>query len=208
MRNSKRLGVLSSVYRTLLLLGGALAFAGDRLSLPVLTNLALLCIGLLMALVGGELIVTKRAVFALGGWTYTQGKEVFEGLAAQLWGVLFLGLGMLAILLTLARWFAPYMLKSYSSSLQGTPAGSGLALFGLGVMAVLYGGIRLLAGSAGLDLGALTGLSNFLDRMAGAVVLLVGLGLVLVGFLLIAAPGIVFALIEQLKTLILQLILS
>jgi hypothetical protein len=208
MSNSKRPGVLSSVYLTLLLLGGALAFAGDRLSLPVLTNLALLCIGLLMVLVGGELIVTKRAVFALGGLAYTQGKEVFEGLAAQLWGVLFLGLGMLVILFTLARWFAPYVLKSYWSTLQGTPAGVGLALFGLGVMAVLYGAIRLLAGSAGLDLGALTGLSNFLDRMAGAVVLLIGLGLVLVGLLLIVAPGIVFALIEQLKTLILQLILS
>jgi hypothetical protein len=208
MRNSKRLGVLSSVYRTLLLLGGALAFGGDRLSLPVLTNLALLCVGLLMVLVGGELIVTRRAVFALGGWSYIQGKEVFEGLAAQLWGVLFLGLGMLAILFTLAKWFAPYVLKSYWSTLQGTPVELGLVLIGFGVMAVLYGSIRVLAGSAGLDLGVLTGLSNFLDRLAGAVVLLFGLGLALVGLLLIVAPGIVSALIEQLKTLILQLILS
>lgn len=208
MRNSKKLGLLPSVYRTLLLLGGALAFAGDRLSLPLLTNLALLCVGLLMVLVGGELIVTKRAVFALGGWTYTQGKEVFEGLAAQLWGVLFLGLGILMILFTLAKWIAPSTTKSYWSTLQSTPAGLGLILMGFGAMAVLYGGIRLLAGSAGLDLGLLTGLSNFLDRMAGAVVLLIGLGLALVGFLLIVAPGIVFAIIEQLKTLVEQLILS
>jgi hypothetical protein len=43
--------------------------------------------------------------------------------------------------------------------------------------------------------------------MGGAVVLLIGLGLTLVGLLLIVAPGIVFAIIEQMKALIQQLIL-
>ena len=187
-----------------MLLSGGLAFAGEKFSLPILTNVALLGVGLLMILVGGELIITKRAEFALGGWAYTQAKETFKGLAAQLWGVLFLGLGLLATLVTLVRWIFPAAASSFWNSLQGTPAGLGLVLTGLGLAAILYGIIRLLAGSAGVDLGRLTGLSNILDRMAGAVVVLVGLALAFFGLLLIAAPGVVWAIIGLAKAQILH----
>jgi hypothetical protein len=195
---------LSRVYRFTFLLSGGLAFAGEYFSFPVLTNLALLCIGLLITAVGVELIVTKRAAFRIGGWAYTQARETYKGLAAQLWGIMFLGLGLMAIVLALAKWMFPAAAHSFYSNLVGTPAGAGLALTFLGLMAILYGTIRVLAGSAGVDLGRLTGLSNLLDRMAGAVICVVGLGLASFGILLIIAPSIVFMMIAQVKLRILH----
>ena len=180
---------LSSLHLFLLLLAGGLAFAGEKFSQPVLTDLALLCVGLLMMLVGGELIITRRANFAIGGWSYIQSRETYKGVAAQLWGILFLGLGLLATLVTLAKWIVPTAANSFWTRLQGTSIGLGLALIGLGLVAILYGMIRMLAGSAGVDLGRLTGLSNIVDRMAGALVFLVGLGMAFFGLLLIVAPG-------------------
>jgi hypothetical protein len=194
---------LSSVYRLLLLTAGGLGFAGERLSLPFLTNLALLSAALLMVMVGGELIITKRAEFALGGWAYIQGKETFKGVAAQLWGVLFLGMGLLAGLATLAKWFFPAETDFLWSRLQGTPAGAGLAITGLGVAAGLYGTIRLLAGGAGVDLGRMTKLSNVMDRIGGAVIFLLGIGLAALGLLLIIAPSLVFGLAKQLAAYLL-----
>lgn len=195
---------LSTIELSLLLLAAGLAFAGQQFSIALLTNLALLCLGMMMALVGVELLVTKRVEFAIGGWVYIQARETYQGLAAQLWGVLFLGLGLLAILVTLARLIVPVAANSFWSRLQGTPAGLGLALAGLGLMATLYGFIRMLAGSAGVDLGRLTSVSNLLDRFAGALVFFVGLGLVLIGFLLILSPGVLSAIVVRLAAWILQ----
>ncbi len=192
---------LSKIDLSLLLLGGGLGFLGEKFSIPVLTNLALLCVSFLFILVGAELLITKKAEFALGGWAYIQGKETFKGLAAQLWGILFLGLGLLALMFTLAKWILPAQMNSFLEHLQGTSAGAGLALTGLGLIAILYGTIRLLAGSAGVDLGRLTRLSNFVDRAGGCLVLLIGLSLALFGFLLIVAPNILSVLFEQMKIL-------
>jgi hypothetical protein len=195
---------LSSIELFLLLLAGGLAFAGQQFSIPFLTNLALHCLGLMMVLVGGEFLVTKRAEFAIGGWVYIQARETFKGLAAQLWGVLFLGLGLLVILVTLAKWLVPAAAGSFWSRLQGTPTGAGLALAGLGLAACLYGLIRLLAGSAGVDLGRLTSLSNLLDRLAGGVVFLLGLGLIFLGVSLVIAPGVLSAIITRLAAWLLH----
>jgi hypothetical protein len=195
---------LSAFYRWLLLLSGVLAIAGEKLSVPVLTRLGLICAGLLMASVGVELIVTRRADFAIGGWTYTQARESYRGRAAQLWGVIFLSLGLLAILSTLASWFFPATTHAVTAALQGTPTGTGLALTGLGLGTILYGSIRLLAGSAGVDLGRLTRLGNLLDRLGGAVFCLIGAVLALFGVLLILDPDTVHATGRQLKTMLLH----
>jgi hypothetical protein len=195
---------LSSIELFLLLLAGVLAFAGEQFSIPFLTNLALLCLGLMMVLIGGEFLVTKRAEFAIGGWVYIQARETFKGLAAQLWGIMFLSLGLLVILVTMAKWLVPGAAGSFWSRLQGTPTGPGLALVGLGMAACLYGLIRLLAGSAGVDLGRLTPLSNLFDRLAGAVVILLGLGLVFLGVLLIIAPSALSAIIIRLAAWLLR----
>lgn len=195
---------LSSIELFLLLLAGGLAFAGQQFSVPFLTNFALLCLGLMMVLVGGEFLVTQRAEFAIGGWVYIQARETFKGLAAQLWGIMFLGLGLLVILVTLVKWVVPAAAGSFWSRLQGTPTGAGLALAGLGLAACLYGLIRLLAGSAGVDLGRLTSLSNLLDRITGAVVFLLGLGLAFLGVMLIVAPGALSSIITRLAAWILR----
>lgn len=64
--------------------------------------------------------------------------------------------------------------------------------------------IRLLAGSAGVDLGRLTGLANLLDRLGGAAFCLIGTVLALFGVLLILDPDIVYATGRQRKALLLH----
>ncbi len=195
----------SNVYRALLLLSGGLGFLGEKYSMRILTNFALVCVSLLFILVGVELVVTKKAEFVLGGWAYSQGREIFKGFAAQLWGILFLGLGLPMLIFTLAQWIFPIRATSFLDNLQGSSAGGGLALTLLGGIAILYGTIRLLAGSAGIELGQLTRLSNFVDRAGGCLVLLVGLSLAIFGFLLIVAPNIIHALLDQVKNLFLRI---
>jgi hypothetical protein len=182
---------LVALYRSLFLLAGGLAFLGQGFSLPFLINLALFSVGLILVIMGGELLITRRAEFLLGGFAYTQGIETFTGLAAQLWGVMFLGLGLAMIVAILAHWLAPAAVHAWYSGLVGTKTGLGLALCVLGLFAGMWGTIRLLAGSAGLDLGRMTPLSNIVDRVGGGVALLAGLGLLGVGVLLLVAPGIV-----------------
>jgi hypothetical protein len=195
---------LPAVYRSLLLVAAGLAFAGQRLALPLLTNTGFLCLGLMMLIMGVELIVTRRAEFAIGSFVFIQAVETFKGLAAQLWGVMFLALGLLIILAIVAEWAAPAALHAWYGGLVGTKAGLGLALCAIGLFAGLWGTIRLLAGSAGLDLGRMTRLSNIVDRVGGGIGLLAGLGLLGVGLLLIVAPGIVSSATGKLWMLILQ----
>jgi hypothetical protein len=195
---------LVAVYRSLLLLAGGLALLGQRLSVPFLINLGLLCLGLMLVIMGGELIITRRAEFAIGGFAYIQAVETFTGLAAQLWGVMFLGVGLAMIVAILARWLAPEAVHGWYSGLVGTRAGLGLALCALGLFAGLWGTIRLLAGSAGLDLGRMTRLSNIVDRVGGGIALLAGLGLLGAGVLLIVAPGTVASAWAKLWIRILQ----
>jgi hypothetical protein len=180
---------LVAVYRSLFLVAGGLSLLGQRLSLPVLVKLGLLCLGVMLVIMGGELIITKRAEFAIGGFAYIQAVETFTGVAAQLWGVMFLGLGLAVIVAILAQWLAPEAVRGWYSGLVGTKTGLGLALCALGLFAGLWGTIRLLSGSAGLDLGPTTGLSNIVDRVGGGIALLAGLGLLGVGVLLVFAPG-------------------
>jgi hypothetical protein len=195
---------LVPLYRSLFLLAGGLAFAGQRFSLPLLINLALLCLGVMTATMGVELIVTKRAESAIGGFAYIQAVEVFTGLAAQLWGVMFLLLGLVIIVGIVAQWLAPAAVHAWYGSLVGTKAGLGLALCASGLFAGLWGTMRLLAGSAGLDLGWMTRLSNIVDRIGGGIALLAGLGLLGVGVLLVVAPAIVTSAWVELWRSILQ----
>ena len=180
---------LVAVYRSLFLLAGGLALLGQRLSLPLLVKLGLFCVGLMLVIMGGELIMTKRAEFILGGFAYAQGIETFTGVAAQLWGVMFLGLGLALTVGILAQWLVPDVVNGWYSGLVGTNTGLGLALCVLGVFVGLWGTIRLLAGSAGLELGRMTRLSNLVDRIGGGIALVTGLGLLGVGVLLMVAPG-------------------
>jgi hypothetical protein len=193
-----------NLYRALLLISGGFAIAAERLAMPALTNVALFGAAILLIAVGCEALLTKQVQFILGGWAYAQGKETYRGLPAMLWGVLFLGLGLVAAAITLARWFAPATAAMIWARLEGTSAGAGLALAGLGLVVGLYGLIGLLSGRAGLDVGKLNVAQDLLDRAGGAILLLVGVTLAAWGVLLVTAPGVVHAVAVWLKATVLR----
>lgn len=70
---------LTSIDRALFLASARLAFVGEKSSIPALPDIALLGVGCLKILLGGELLIAEWAEVAFGGWAYTQAKETFKG---------------------------------------------------------------------------------------------------------------------------------
>jgi signal transduction histidine kinase len=76
------------------LLGILLAFGGDRLSMPVLTNLGVACFGLASIAIGWEAILTRHIKL---GSRRRGTRETYTGLAAILHGIQFNLLGLFLI---------------------------------------------------------------------------------------------------------------
>jgi hypothetical protein len=110
---------------------------------------------------------------------------------ARGWGILFLVFGGFVGLATLVG------AETFWAWLFGTPRGVGVFLFGSGASAIIYGIIRIIAGTAlsGSGLGA--SVSNFLARLWGVLILLIGLGFVLVGLVLVVAPDVLLTPIHR-----------
>ncbi len=192
----------STFQRILFFMAAGLVLVGEQFSISLLSNLGLVCAGVLVVLLGVEQITSKLGVYRIGGWSYTQAVETYRGLAAQLWGLIFVGLGAAMVLVPVVKWVAPSQADSIWNSLLGSTTGTGLALGGIGLMTALHGLIRVLAGSAGVDVGRLTGLSDLFDRLVGAMTFLVGSAMALVGITLLVAPGIVSGFIQALVALV------
>ena len=69
-------------------------------------------------------------------------------------------------------------------------------------MTTVHGLIRVLAGSAGVDVGRLTGLSDLFDRLVGAATFLMGLAMALIGITLLIAPEVSSSIIHSLGALV------
>jgi hypothetical protein len=181
------------------LVGVAVALIGNFLSMSIVMKAGFLCICLAIVALGIEMLVTGRATFsAWHGGGYSWGHyERFAGVPARLWGVLFLILGGFLGLFTVAGAILPSGAETIWSTLLGTPLGFGIFLLVVGGTATMYGVIRIIAGTAlpGSGLGATV--SNFLERIYGGFVLLLGLVFLLLGLVLIAAPDILLTPIDN-----------
>lgn len=177
------------------LLVAALGLIGRWLSIPIASNLVVMCLGLVCLVEGLRMIITRRASFSRPGRGY---HEEYSGLAAQLWGVLFLFFAVLFCVPALATLFLPGGLESFLKQSLSTPAGWGVLVVGLGAFAAIYGIIRLLAGSATTRTGLIATLDNVGDWFLGGLALLFGLSLAGIGLALILTPDALTALIWQL----------
>jgi hypothetical protein len=175
----------------LFLVGGAVTLVGDFFSIAWLMKTGFICISLAIIAAGIEMLVTGRATFS--AWSgYSWGHyERFAGLPARGWGILFLVFGGFVGLVTLVG------TETFWAWLLGTPRGVGVFLFGIGASAIIYGIIRIIAGTAlsGSGLGA--SVSNFLARLWGVLILLIGLGFVLFGLVLVVAPDVLLTPIHR-----------
>ena len=167
-------------------LGFVLMFAGTRLSLPVLTALGGASIGF-FALVGGiAALKTKRLGFETRQPNFGR-REMYTGLAAQLWGVLFIAFALLVFLLDGIAWFSPHGAEAFWADFLGRPWGWGILALCIGLTTLVSGIIQLVAGSAGYY----QGWADRVQRIGAVIPLLFGLGLSTIGVLLIVIPGVV-----------------
>jgi len=166
-----------------------LMFIGVQFSLPSFTYLSVTFIGLTALLAGIQVIVTKEAFFLPHGeQALRQRSELYSGLAAQLWGVIFLLFGLGFVLGGATALFIPQQAQATVDRLFETAAGWGILLLVIGLFVALYGLTRLLAGVAAV--GSRTRL-RFHDvgyRLLGGFLLLLGMGLAIIGILLLISP--------------------
>jgi small neutral amino acid transporter SnatA (MarC family) len=120
--------------------------------------------------------------------------ELSAGMAERLWGMILLSIGFIMIFAGLVEWFFPGWLGRY---LLDSPAGQGLAIFVAGMLIFLRGAIYFLASehSGGPITRTLTSLSA---RAFGVLLIFLGVGLVGLGWLRIAMPGLISAFVRGL----------
>lgn len=113
--------------------------------------------------------------------------EVPGGLAERLWGMILISIGFIMIFAGLVEWFFPGWLGRY---LLDSPSGQGLAIFVAGMLILLRGAIYVLASedSGGQFTRILANLSG---QAFGVLLIVLGFGLVGIGWLRIADPGLI-----------------
>jgi hypothetical protein len=183
----------------LLGLGGALLYIGGQLGQPTLTqvgiSLGIFSIGTFVLVSGVQAIVTKKMGFEPRRPNFGP-RELYTGLTAQLWGILFIAFAVLLFILAGVTWLYPGGAEVFWADLLGSPLGWGIVLLCIGLTVVTTGIIRLLAGSAGYY----TGLADFVERISGVIPLLIGSGMTTIGLLLIVVPEMVMSLAQQMIT--------
>jgi hypothetical protein len=176
-----------------------LMFAADRLALPALTFAGLTLLGLTAVISGIQVIVTRQAFFLpTGDQSLRRRSESYSGLAAQLWGVMFVLFGLIFILIGVIGFGNPEGAFGFVEQALETSAGWGALLFIIGVFVTLYGVTRILAGGAHTS-GSSTRLRlrDMGYRLFGGILLMVGLLLLALGFILFTSPETLTGLIPQ-----------
>lgn len=172
------------------LLGILLAFGGDRLSMPILTNLGIACFGLASIAIGWEAIFTRY--IKLGSRrrgtrsTYTGLAAVMHGIQFNLLGLFLIGLGLFSdfsagrevFLRFVRRPGLPLMVIgalclmqaviALSGSLEDRQGARWLVIMNLVVSRLLPGIILVVIGLGAAGLGMLEFIApNIFDEMGG-----------------------------------------
>lgn len=182
--------------------GGGLVYLGQEWAVPGATEIGTACIGLLMIVGGIDIILQRVAVLRAEGWVQAGIVDTYSGMAEILWGIVFSCLGALVLAAVLRTWLQPAGAGDFLKNLLDTPTATGAILATIGLMTVLNGLIRALAGSGTVSPKRWGGAALLLDRLAGVLVLLVGMGLSAAALMLLVAPGFVSATLERIKALV------
>ena len=175
----------------------ACLFLGQRSGNHSLVGLGLFCLGPVLILFGMNTFTTRWLGFKPGRFPsgqYEQHKNEYErytGLSAQLWGVYFILIGLLLMAFGVGYAVYPGGPQKLWSQLLGTHLGVGLVLGLIGLLVALDGFIRVLAGSAGRNVGLPTNVGNCLDRFVGGIVFLIGMALIGAAAVVTFIPGLI-----------------
>ena len=169
------------------LAGVGIAFVGDRVSNPFLLGAGLASMGFGTALSGLQSVITRKAEFVPWFNTYRPA-TTYTGLSGVLWGILFIGLGVLMVVAGLATAFVPGGWQSVLDSVVMGPLAWGLLIGGSGVVVVILGLIRVISGTAFANPEVGTRLMDVGERLGGLVMLVLGSVLILAGLVAGLAP--------------------
>jgi hypothetical protein len=176
-----------------------LTFIGVQFSRPPFTYLGLMFLGLTALLAGIQAIVTKEAFFLpIGDQALRRRSELYSGVAAQLWGVIFILFGLGFVFGGVAALFIPEQAQITFDRLFDSAAGWGILITAVGLFVALYGLARLLAGVAAVGSNVRLRFHDVSYRFLGGFLLLLGIVLIGIGTLLLTAPETLVELVMRL----------
>ena len=146
-------------------------YVAEEFNLPYLIPLAMGLFGLFAVLLGIETFASGR--IEMFNRLYSR-RENFSGLPARLFGVMIFLFGMGVALYAFFEWTQPGTAGEYLAGLVKSTRGWGILLIAFGVFTLLFGLIRLIAGSAHRPEGR-SGLVDVGYRTRGAVNVIIGL---------------------------------
>lgn len=152
---------------------GGMVYVAEEFNMPTLIPLAIGLFGLFGILLGGETLINGE--FKIFNRLYSR-RENFSGLPARLFGVMIFIFGAGVSFYSFLEWTSPGTAGKYLEGLVGSSHGWGILLITFGFFTLLFGLIRLIAGSAHRP-EERSGLVDFGYRARGSVNIVVGLAL-------------------------------
>ena len=192
----------STLHLILFAVGGGLVYLGEDWGIPGATEIGIAILGVLIVAAGLDVIIKRLGIFRIEGWSRAEMVETYRGLAELLWGFIFVCIGLVIMSVVVMNRLAPTSSGTLWGDMLISPVGIGVILSGAGALMLINGMIRALAGSGRVVRGRLGGVPYVLDRIAGAVIFLVGAATSAVGLLLLTAPGVVTSALERARQFI------
>lgn len=160
-----------------IVIAGGMVYMAEEFDMPILIPFAIGLFGLFAILLGVETFVNGE--IKMFNRLYSR-RENYSGLPARLFGVMIFLFGAGVSLYAFLEWTQPGMTGNYLAGLVGSSRGWGILLITFGFFSLLFGMIRLIAGSAHRP-EERSGLVDFGYRARGLVNLVVGVMLIVAG---------------------------
>lgn len=164
-----------------IIIAGGMVYAAEEFNLPYLIPLAMALFGLFGVMLGVETFVNGE--IKMFNRLYSR-REYFSGVPARLFGVLIFLFGTAVALYAFFEWTQPGVAGEYLAGLVKSTRGWGILLITFGFFTLLFGLIRLIAGSA-RRLEERSGAVDFGYRARGVINIVVGTFLVGLGIWLL-----------------------
>lgn len=129
----------------IIILAGGLAYLSEYLHRPNLIPLAVGIFGVFAILLGADTFIQGK--IQLFDRLYSR-REHYSGLPARLLGIIFFLFGTGIVGYSIMEWLQPGKVGEFLVSLVGSSQGWGILLIAFGFFTLLFGVIRMIAGSA------------------------------------------------------------
>lgn len=129
----------------IIMLAGGMVYLAERFQLPILIPLAIEIFGLFAVWLGADTLF--HGEIQLFNRLYSR-RENYSGVSARLLGVIIFLFGVGVTLYSIWEWMQPGAAENFLVGLVESPRGWGIILITFGFFSLLFGVIRLIAGSA------------------------------------------------------------